>query len=122
MPWVCEKAGGNLNGAQGVGRVTDRGLVAGAVYWDWNGYSVQLAARVETLGLSRIFLHAMFDYPFNVLGAKNIIAGIDSQNIKCINFAKKLGFTLECILKQATPDSDMLFYRLWRKNCKFLGV
>lgn len=121
-PWVCEKAGGTWQPNRGtaIGLLKDGQLVAGVLYEDWNGANLMCHIRGENGWANREFLRLMFDYPFNQVKAKRLTAPIQSTNKVAIKFVQKLGFSLECVLSQATPDGDMHLYRLFREECKYL--
>lgn len=97
-------------------------LVAVAGYDSFNGASVQMVIAVEPKGMSRDFLWAMFDYPFNQLGVKKIIAQISQRNLKSLNFALHLGAKREATIKDACPDGDMHLLTMTKENCKFLFI
>lgn len=121
-PWVCEKAGGTWHPNRGsaIGLIKDGDLVAGVLYEDWNGANLMCHIRGEKGWADRKFLRIMFDYPFNQIGAKRLTAPISSTNKRAIEFVQRLGFVLECVLAQATPDGDMHIYRIFREDCKYL--
>ena len=121
-PWVTEKAGGTWHPNRGtaLGLLKDGKLVAGVLYEDWNGANLMCHIRGEKGWANREFLRIIFDYPFNFVGAKRLTAPIKSTNIDAIKFVQKLGFALECVLSQATPDGDMHIYRIFREECKYL--
>ena len=47
---------------------------------------------------------------------------IPSTNKASIKFVENLGAELETTLKDAHPKGDLLVYRLFKKDCKYLGV
>ena len=71
--------------------------------------------------LTRTFLNVVFDYPFNQLGCKKIIATVNSDNEKARNLNEKLGFVLECKIIDAVKSGDLLIYTMNKDNCKFIG-
>jgi RimJ/RimL family protein N-acetyltransferase len=120
-PWVCEKAGGTWVAGRGTAIGWDRGgLVAGVLYEDWNGANVLCHIRAEGTLANRHFLGVIFDYPFNQLGVRRITVPIASDNAPCIRMVTNMGFRLEATLKHAAPNGDLLLYRLFRDECKFI--
>lgn len=122
-PWVCEQAGGTWVAGRGtaVGRVKDGRLVAGVLYEDWNGANVICHIRGEPGWASRQYLGVIFDYPFRQLKVRRITVPVCSTNAACRKLVEHMGFTLESTLAQATPDGDMLLYRMFESECKYLG-
>jgi RimJ/RimL family protein N-acetyltransferase len=66
------------------------------------------------------FLGLIFNYPFEQLGVKRITAPVAGNNTKSRLLMDRLGFILEATLAQAIPDSDLLIYRMFKSDCKFL--
>jgi len=121
--WVAEKTGGTWTPGRGtsIGRVKNGKIVGGIIYEDWNGANIMCHIAGEGNWLNRSFLHAIFHYPFVHLEAKRMTAVISSTNEKCIKLVENMGFELESRLYQATPDGDLLVYRMFKKDCRFLG-
>ena len=45
---------------------------------------------------------------------------VNSNNEQAKKLNMKMGFKLECTLTQATPDGDILIFRMFREECKYL--
>lgn len=113
MIWTSENS-------ECLGLERDKKLVAGVWYEDFNGRSVM--AHIAFMGrLTKEFLFAIFDYPFNQMGASKVICPIISTNEASISLCKKLGFSEVTRLINMHPDGDMLFFELNRDDCKYLG-
>ena len=98
-------------------------LRAVVVYDGFNGHNVwmHIVSDGTRRWLRREYLHAAFDYPLNVLGAKRISGRVNASNAAAIRFDEHLGFSLEARLEKAAGDGgDLLFYRMWREECRFL--
>lgn len=121
-PWVCERAGGTWVKGRGtaIGRLVDGELVAGVLYEDWNGAQVVCHIAGEGNWATRHYLAVIFDYPFNVIGAKRITVPVSSKNARCIALVSQMGFTIEARLSQATPDADLLLFVMFKESCRFL--
>ena len=122
-PWVSEKAGLQWFTGMGsaIGRVKDGRLVAGVVYERFNGWNVTCHIRGDGDWADRRFLGLIFDYPFVQLGARRITTTVDDDNEASISLVTKMGFGLECTLKQANPrGGDTLVYRMFKDECKYL--
>lgn len=124
VEWVAKRTNefGNFGAAQGIGWLREGKIIAGTVYADWNGPNVMghIASDGSKTWLTREFLAVMFDYPFVQLKVNRITATIGSGNVASRRFVAHLGFGLETTLKGAHPSGDLLVYRLWRQDCRFL--
>jgi len=98
----------------------DGKINAGVLYEEWNGANIVCHIAGEGDWANRRFLSVIYDYPFNYVGAKRITVSVKSTNKKSIKLVEKMGFTLECTLAQATPDGDMLLYKMFKHECKYL--
>lgn len=121
-PWVCAGTGGSWCEGRGraIGLKKDGEIVAGVLYEDWNGANIVCHIRGEGNWASKLFLAVIYDYPFNKLGVKRVTVPIDSTNEKCIKLVKHMGFTLESTLERATSFGDLLIFRMFKEDCKYL--
>lgn len=121
-PWVAEKTGGSWCAGRGqaIGKVDNGQLVAGVLYEDFNGANVVCHIAGVGKWADRRFLGIIFDYPFNQLKVRRITVPVDGNNSKSIKLVEHMGFVLESRLEQATLDSDLLLYRLFKDECKYL--
>jgi RimJ/RimL family protein N-acetyltransferase len=121
-PWVSKKTGGSWCDGRGqaIGKVVDGKLVAGVLYEDFNGANVVCHIAGEGQWADRRFLAVIFDYPMNQLKVNRITVPIVSTNYKSIRLVEKMGFQLECTLKNAAPNADMLLYCMFKNECKYL--
>jgi len=122
-PWVSAKTGGHWCKDRGtaIGRLKDSKLMAGVLYEDYTKANVVCHIAGDDGWATKGFLGLIFDYPFNQLGVKRITAPVHSDNVKSILLMHRLGFTLEATLAQAIPDGDLLIYRMFKSECRFLG-
>jgi len=121
-PWVAEKTGGSwcVGRGQAIGKLKDGNLVAGVLYEDFNGANVVCHIAGEGGWADRRFLGIIFDFPFNQLKVRRITVPVNGDNEKSIRLVEHMGFKLESRLEQATLDSDILLYRLFKDECKYL--
>ena len=70
--------------------------------------------------LTREFLFAIFDYPFNNLKVKVILAPIGQNNIKSLNLCRKLGFEQVADIPYSHPDGNLVIMAMKRNQCKWL--
>lgn len=117
-----ETSWGNYNA---LGLVRNGHMVAGVIF---NGYesanvNIHVGAVAGSRWMTKEFLHAVFDYPFNQLGRRRLSAYIRSTNKKTIAFVKHLGFVHEGTLRDFYTDGgDMAVYGLLRSKCRFLDL
>lgn len=117
-----ETSWGNYNA---LGLVRGGHLVAGVIYNGYEGANVNIhvGAVQGSRWMTKEFLYATFDYPFNQLGRKRLSAYIRATNKRTIAFVKKLGFVYEGKLQDFYTDGgDMVIYGLLRSKCRFLEM
>lgn len=122
-PWVSELSGGAWIPHRGtcIGQFDNEGsITAGVIYEDFNGANV--VCHIAGVGhwANKRYLWAIFDYPFVQMRVKRITVIIKDSNKKSIALVEKMGFTIEARLAQATPDGDLLIYRLFKDDCKYI--
>ncbi len=101
----------------------DDRLVGGVVYNQFEAANVcaHIGAVEGKNWLTRDFLWAMFDYPFNQLGKRRITALVARKNKGARKFVDNLGFSYEGCLKHYYENDNLLVFGLLRENCRFLG-
>lgn len=123
-PWVAEKTGGTYSpgSASVIGLEKDGELVAGVMFENYNGNSVQMhvASDGSKRWMTKEFLRAAFWYPFEQLKVKKIIGLVDSTNLPAQRFDEHLGFRRECTIADAGKVEDMIVYSMTREQCKYL--
>jgi RimJ/RimL family protein N-acetyltransferase len=108
-------------GAAAIGLEENGKIIAGVVYDGYNG--AQVCAHIAGIGkrwLTRQFLWAIFDYPFNKLKVKRITGLVCSSNLDAQRFDEHLGFKYETRIKDGSPNGDILIYGMYRQDCRFL--
>lgn len=120
-PWVAEKCGTMWipDGCETIGWITGDGLTAGVWYKDYNGASIVAAIAISG-PISRRFLWAIFDYPFNQLRVNKLICSIEDTNRKSLSLVKKMGFVEEARLTNAHPEGDLVLVTMTKEQCKYL--
>tara|TARA_R110000868_G_scaffold247991_3_gene504353 strand:+ start:7868 stop:8314 length:447 start_codon:yes stop_codon:yes gene_type:complete len=121
-PWVAERTGGKWTKGRGsaIGKIKDGELVAGILYEDSNGTNIMGHIAGEGQWLDKTLLWIMFDYPFRQLGVNRITASVNSDNVKSIAFLERIGFIMEARLHGATSKGDILLFRMFKSECKYL--
>lgn len=94
-------------------------LVGGVVFTQFSGRNIVLACALEA-PLTRMFLRALFFYPFLQLGCARMTLLIDEDNAKSIRLVEHVGFILEGRMREAMPRGDVLIYGLLRTECRWL--
>lgn len=121
--WVAEKTDGEYReGGKAIGIVRDGNIVAGVLYDNFNGASVYAHIAVEHGAyIGKEFLHAIFDYPFNQLGANVIIGLVAQDNIRAQELDEHLGFTLKYILPEGHPSGGLFHYAMYKTECRWIN-
>lgn len=108
------------NLAQGLGFVIGDKR-AGAAYHNVNEVNCEIAVAAESgFQWTRAALEALFSYPFRQLELQRVTAMVASDNFESQRFAERLGCTLEARMERACKSGDLLVYRMFRSECKWL--
>jgi len=122
--WVAAQTNehGNFGAAVGIGWGREGRLVAGVVFNEFNGVNIQMhvASDGSRHWMTRQYLWTCFDYPFNQAKVKRITGLVGEGNWQARRFDEHLGFVLEATLEGAHPTGNLLIYRMWKADCRFL--
>ena len=96
-------------------------IVAGVVYDSFTGAncSMHVASDGSRRWMSREFLFATFNYPFNQLNLRRVTGVVERANTDALRFDYHLGFEDEAVLKDASPSGDLLLLVIWRHKCRW---
>ena len=121
--WVANRIDGKFDAdtSSSIGLQKDGQTVAGVIYENWNKASIFCHIAIEGR-LTKAYLKAIFDYPFNVCQVKKIIVPVVSNHVKSIKLVTNMGFTEEARIANGSQDGDMIFLTMTKENCRFLGV
>ena len=121
-PWVSKIVDTSLcDRMSSLGWLNSEGkLTAGVVYDHYTFASIAATIAIEGT-INRQFLRAIFDYPFNQLRVKKVVAYVAESNLRSIRFLKKAGFKREAVLKDIYEDGDMYVYTMTREQCRWIG-
>lgn len=90
----------------------------------FNGYTkTNICMHVVSEGkhwMTKTYLFACFDYPFNQIGVKRITGVVESTNERALRLNEHLGFRREAILRDACESGDLILMRMYRDECRFL--
>lgn len=104
-----------------IGQEKDGKLIAVLGYNNLTPNSCQIhVASTDVYWLNKDLLFAIFDYPFNKLGVKVILAPIYKGNTKSLNLCRKLGFEQVADIPYGHPEGDLIVVAMKRNQCKWL--
>jgi L-amino acid N-acyltransferase YncA len=72
--------------------------------------------------ISRDLLWACFDYPFNILKVKVILASVASTNEEALKLDRHLGFKDKAYIEDAHIDGDLVILAMRREDCRWLDI
>lgn len=72
--------------------------------------------------ISKDLLWACFDYPFNILKVKVILATVSSNNEEALKLDRHLGFVDKAYIEDAHIDGDLVILAMRRENCRWLDI
>lgn len=123
--WLAPRTGGSYykGSGQGIGLEKDGELIAGVMFDNCTGRSVQMhvAAIPGRRWMTKEYLRVCFDYPFRQLGVCKIIGLVDSTNQDAMRFDLHLGFIEEAVIKDAGKHGDLHILSMTRQQCRFIG-
>ena len=126
VEWIARQTNefGSFGTDIGIGWQKDGKLVAGVAYAQWNGQNVvcHIASDGSRRWLTREYLWTIFDYPFNQLNVKRITVCVGDGNRDSKRFVRHLGFELEAVHPLAHPTGDLLTFRLWKEQCRWISA
>ena len=104
-------------------------LVGGCLFTDWNIASVNIHTALfgNKLLLGRQLLWLTFQYPFNQLRCKKLIALVPEWNVAARNLDLKLGFKIEYKMDDVYGNPDPMpngiyIMTMMRDQCKWLKM
>jgi len=105
-----------------LGCVKEGALVGAVIYNNFGAANVcaHIAAIEGAHWLTREFLFAMFDYPFNQLQKRRITALVAKRNHRARKFVRHLGFQQEGCMKHFFAHDDMICFGMLREHCRFI--
>ena len=123
VDFIHEKIGygSKTDNSTAIGLESDGNVVAGVIYSDFNGSNVLAGIAGDGKHwLTPDFLWYMFYYPFIQMGVERVTVRVETNNLQSQRLAEKLGFELEFRMKRAGRFGDLLIYRLFREDCRYL--
>ena len=72
--------------------------------------------------ISKDLLWACFDYPFNILKVKVILATVASTNTEALKLDRHLGFVDKAYIENAHIDGDLVILAMRVEDCRWLDI
>ncbi len=93
------------------------------LYKNWlpanSSIEVHLAAVAGGRWLTRPFLRAAFQYPFEQLGLRLIVTLVAADNLKSQRFTEHIGWTLSGVIQEGWGEKvDLLIYSMRKRECR----
>lgn len=126
IPWARDRIGllrPFEQYAKAIMLLDDQKLLAVTVYTDYapRNISLHIASNGSKRWLTRAFLLASFDYPFDQLGVRRVTGLVAASNPAALKFDLHLGFRVEGRMRGASEDgSDLLVLGMLRHECRYL--
>jgi RimJ/RimL family protein N-acetyltransferase len=97
-------------------------FIGGALYDGFTGAVIHVHLYTNPgRRLSRRFLYCAFDYPFNQLGITKLIGQVPSDNTAAWKLNSHFGFTVEAVIDNYFPTSDLILMSMTRDQCHVLN-
>lgn len=97
-----------------LGGVIYEGLISNCIFMHQAGF--------EKTWLTPDLLWVLFDYPFNQLGLDKVCGTIPGSKVELLEFNQRLGFRVECVIKEAYKDGDLVIMSMRKRDCRWLRV
>lgn len=109
--------------ARFIGQEIDGEVKAVVAYDNIMDKSCQMhTAAIVPNWISKDLLWACFDYPFNILKVKVILALVASNNMEALRLDRHLGFIDKAYIEDAHVDGDLVILAMRRENCRWLDI
>jgi RimJ/RimL family protein N-acetyltransferase len=106
-----------------IGQEIDGKVAAVIAYTNFQDKSCCMhVASIMPNWISRDLLWAAFDYPFNSLKVKVILAAVASTNEEALKLDRHLGFVDKAYIEDAHMDGDLVILAMRRENCRWLDI
>ena len=106
-----------------IGQEMDGEIVAVVGFTDFTPNSCYMhTASIDPFWINKDLLWASFDYPFNVLKVKVILATVAGNNKESLRLCRKLGFVDRVLIEDAHKDGDLAILTMRKDQCKWLDI
>lgn len=123
--WIMARVGGVFTPSHDHSFSTyrDGGIIGGFTLCAYLGASMTIHdAGLDEKWCSPDLLWLTFDYSFNQLGLKKLIAPVFSTNAHALQLDLRAGFVVEAIIKDAVPDGNLMLLTMTREQCRWLKI
>lgn len=108
-------------GYQAIGLADADRIWAAVIYTEYSRYNVCMHVASEgKQWMTKAFLFAVFDYPFNQLSCDRVTAFVASRNARSRHFCERIGFTQEGRLREAHAGDDLIAYGMLKRECRWI--
>lgn len=107
---------------QTLGLIDEAGrTLAVVLYTEYSRFNVCMHIATEgKQWMTRAYLRAVFDYPFNQLKVDRVTAFVASQNFRSRKFVEHIGFKREGTLREAHHRDDLIAYGMLKRECRWI--
>lgn len=96
-----------------------KGVVA---YNAFNGNVCQMHVAGARSWLTRDFLRAIFDYPFNERGCEVVTIQVSEDNARCLRLVRHLGWTEFAVLRDGWLHGvNTVLLRMYKAECRWIA-
>lgn len=124
VEWVAKKTEefGNFGAAVGIGMEREGKLIGGVALNDYNGANISMHVASDGTGhwMNYEFIWFCFYYAFKQSHVKRVTVVVSESNKASLKFVRHIGFSEEARLKDAHPDGDLIVFRMFEKDCRWL--
>jgi len=112
------------NEFRAIGLIDEVQILAVVIYNDFYeaGCAIHIAGSPGRRWLTRDFLFAAFDYPFNHCKYRRLTGYVASKNLEAQRLDEHLGFKREGYLREMLIDDDVIVYGMLKSECRFLEL
>jgi len=101
----------------------DGDLLGGVIYEGFISNCIFMhQGSFEKNWMTKDLLWTLFHYPFVQLGVGKVCGTIPSSNSELLAFNERLGFKVECRIKDAYKDGDLLIMSMRKEDCRWLKI
>jgi len=119
--WAIKHKMPTPDDAHYLGQVIHNEIRAVVVYCGFYGKSCMVhVGSVGSHWLTKSFLRAVFDYPFNKLKLKVIIGTVAGSNEKALKLDRHLGFKDVAFIPDAHDEGDLVILEMRPHFCKWV--
>lgn len=121
--WIQERTQCSMTPGFRALEALDHGRIAGMVGYDfWTPAAVNMHVALEDPRSCLPLIKHAFRLPFEAVGKAMVLAVIVSDNVKSIEFVKRLGFRETYRVKDGwSPGVDQVLFEMRRDECRWIG-